>query len=204
MNRFVVALLLLPELTLPSAAASLNQNYKYYTVRGTSLEEIERQLHTKGPQIDNSRDRHPGATTMEFTSRVRYRETDGRCSIDDVHVRVDVEVVLPRWRDRKRAGRSLQMIWDTLSGDIKRHEESHIGIAKNHARMLEDRIRALPRTRSCEALAEAVQAATARVLIQHDAEQDEFDRIEYINFEQRMERLLDYRLEQIESGRLRY
>jgi len=204
MKRFVVALLLLPSLTLPSAAASLNRNYTYYTVRGTSLDEIERQLHSKGPQIDNSSERHPGATTMEFTSRVRYREYNGRCLIDDVHVRLDAQVVLPLWRDRKRAGRSLQLIWDTLSSDIKRHEESHIGIAKNHARMLEDSIRALQRMRSCAALAEAVSAETDRVLIHHDAEQDAFDRIEYANFESRMERLLDYRLEQIETGRLRY
>jgi predicted secreted Zn-dependent protease len=204
MNRLVVALLLLPPLSLPSAAATLTLSYSYYTVRGTSLQQIEQQLQTQGPRIDNSRERHPGATTLEFTTRVRYREEGSRCSIDDVQVRVHAQVVLPRWRDWRKAGRSLRLIWDTLSADIKRHEESHISIAKNHAHMLESNVRSLPRMRSCDDLAGAVNDETQRVLARHDSEQDEFDRVEYINFERRMERLLDYRLEQIESGRLRY
>lgn len=204
MNPIVVALLLLLSSSFHASAATLTRSYSYYTIRGTSLDAIEQQLQSQGPRIDNSRERHPGATTMEFTTRVRYREGDGRCSIDDVQVRVHAKVVLPRWRDRHKAGRSLRLIWDTLSSDIKRHEESHISIAKAHAQMLEAGLRLLPRMRSCDALAAAVNKETQRILALHDAEQNEFDRIEYINFESRMERLLDYRLEQIESGRLKY
>src|SRR5690606_27742463 len=204
MNRLFLAVSLFAALSVPASAATLIRSYSYFTVRGNSLPEIEHQLHTQGPQIDGSVERHPGATNMEFTSKVRYREADGRCSVDDVQVTVRAHVILPRWRDWRRADQELRIIWDTLAGDIKRHEESHMSIAKNHARMLEDSLRALPRMRSCEDLADKVEIVTDRALARHDDEQNEFDRIETINFESRIERLLNYRLEQIEAGRIRY
>lgn len=204
MNRLFLALLLFAALSVPTSAATLIRSYSYFTVRGNSLPEIEQQLHTQGPQIDGSVERHPGATNMEFTSKVRYREANGRCAVDDVQVTVRAHVILPRWRDWRRADQELRIIWDTLAGDIKRHEESHLSIAKNHARMLEDNLRALPRMNSCEELADQVEAETDRGLARHDEEQNQFDRIETINFESRIERLLNYRLEQIEAGRLRY
>lgn len=204
MNRLFLAVSLFAALSVPASAATLIRSYSYFTVRGNSLPEIEHQLHTQGPQIDGSAERHPGATNMEFTSKVRYREADGRCSVDDVRVTVRAHVILPRWRDWRRADQELRIIWDTLAGDIKRHEESHMSIAKNHARMLEDSLRALPRMRSCEDLADKVEIVTDRALARHDDEQNEFDRIETINFESRIERLLNYRLEQIEAGRIRY
>ena len=48
-----------------------------------------------------------------------------------------------------------------------------------------------------------MERTKAKILAEHDAAQDEFDRIEGINFERRFMRLLQYRMEQIEAGRLR-
>ena len=49
---------------------------------------------------------------------------------------------------------------------------------------------------------EKAAATTARVLAAHDKAQDDFDRIEGINFERRLMRLMDYRMERIESGKI--
>jgi Predicted secreted Zn-dependent protease len=204
MKRILLALSLLSAMAIPGEAASLVRSYSYYNVRGTTIEDIEKQISMHGPAIDNSGERHPGATTMEFSTRVRYREYNDRCVVDGAQVTVRAKVVLPRWRDRRRATKGLQLIWDTLAADIKRHEESHLGIAKNYARKLEETLRALPRMRSCKDLSQRVEQETTRVLAQHDAEQDHFDEVESINFESRLERLLNYRMEQIEAGRLRY
>ena len=54
---------------------------------------------------------------------------------------------------------------------------------------------------SCTQAAEKVKQITERVLAEHDREQAEFDRIENINFESRLLRLLKYRLQQMEAGR---
>lgn len=204
MNRILLAIFLAGTALAPSSAATLSRSYSYFTIRGTSLADIERQLDIHGPQIDETAERHPGATNMEFISRIHYVEADGYCRIDQADVRIDAKVTLPRWRDRRRADKELRMIWDTLASDIKRHEESHLGIAKSYARLLEENLRALTRRRSCDELELIVEKETDRVLASHDIEQDHFDKVESINFESRLQRLLDYRLDLIESGQLKY
>jgi len=204
MKRLIFTLAVIAAMSAPCAAASLTRNYSYFAIQGNSLEELERQLHSKGPQLNGSPEGHPGATTMDFTSRIRYRQESNRCAIDDVDIVLRVDVTLPRWRNGRRADQELRLIWDTLASDIKRHEESHISIAKRYARLIEDTLRSLPRRRTCEQLADDVRKSTDELLARHDEEQDQFDRVESMNFESRIQRLLDYRMEQIENGRLRY
>ncbi len=185
---------------LPAAAASVAKTYSYFSVGGHTLEEIEAELSRRGPQISGSERRHPGATRMEFTTRITYGETGGRCRVADAKVTVKANVILPRWRQRARAERDVRLIWDTLSSDIKRHEESHIVIAKNHARELEQALKALPRAKACPTVAARVKDVTGRILAAHDEAQLRFDRIEGLGFEKRMMRLLEYRLQQIEAA----
>lgn len=188
---------------LPVQAATLSRTYSYFPIGGLTLPEIEKQLETRGPRLDSTGERHPGAASMAFTTRIDYAEEGGRCRVANAHVTVKAKVMLPRWRNRRQADEDVRLIWDTLARDIKRHEESHLSIAKNHARQLEDALKALPRRKTCNAVAKNVKAVTARVLAQHDAAQEKFDRIEAINFESRMMRLLRYRLEQLEAAQPR-
>lgn len=180
------------------------KTYSYFTVGGVTVGEIEKELKRRGPQVKSTGLRHPGATRMEFTSRVGYGERNGRCSVVSAAVTVKANMILPRWNRRKSASPDTRLIWDTLSADIKRHEESHIVIAKNHARELEEALKTVQRERGCAAAQEKVKEITARILAAHDAEQDRFDRIEGKNFESRLLRLLQYRIERIEAGQLAY
>ncbi|MDN2568274.1 DUF922 domain-containing protein [Aquibium sp. A9E412] len=202
MKTPLLALALLAAAAAGASAASVSRSYSYFSIGGKTLEEVEQQLMAHGPHVASTGERHAGATRMEFTTRLSYAEGDGRCRIADAAVSVKAEVILPRWRMRSRADRDSRVIWDTLARDIKRHEESHVSIAKNHARELETALKRLPRRRDCQALAADAKATTDRILARHDAAQDRFDRIETINFESRIMRLLRYRLEQIEAGRI--
>ena len=188
----------------PAAAASVVKTYSYFTIGGTTVEEIEKELKRRGPQVKSTGLRHPGATRMEFTSRVGYGERGGRCGVVEATVTVKANMILPRWNRRKAASSETRLIWDTLAADIKRHEESHVVIAKNHARELEEALKTVQRQRDCRVAQEKVKEVTARILAQHDREQDRFDMIEGKNFESRLMRLLQYRIERIESGRLAY
>lgn len=201
MQRAVLSFLLLASMVISASSATISRTYSYFPIGGMTLPEIEQQLRARGPRLGTGQ-RHPGATSMEFTTKVDYGKSDHYCRVIGAHVSVRATVILPQWRNRRRAESGVRLIWDTLSRDIKRHEESHISIAKNHARMLEKALKGLPRQRSCQALAARVEKVTADVLARHDAAQQRFDRIEAINFESRLLRLLRYRLEQIEGGRL--
>lgn len=196
-QRLVLASLIAAAIGSPVQAASVVKTYSYFNVGGRTLEELESELNKRGPQMKNTGRRHPGATQMEFTSRVGYAEQAGKCGVAKVTVTVKAKVILPRWRAPRRADQDTRLIWNTLSADIKRHEESHVIIAKNHARELEDKLQVLGRFKSCEAAQSRVKQVTDRILAKHDREQTNFDRIEGINFESRILRLLQYRMERM-------
>jgi predicted secreted Zn-dependent protease len=196
-QRLVLASLIAVAVASPVHAASVVKSYSYFNIGGRTLEELESELNKRGPQMKNTGRRHPGATQMEFTSKVGYAEQADQCSVAKANVIVKAKVILPRWRAPRRAEQDTRLIWNTLSADIKRHEESHVIIAKNHARELEDTLRELGRFKTCEAAQSRVKQVTERVLAKHDREQTRFDRIEGINFESRILRLLQYRMERM-------
>ncbi|TGR73598.1 DUF922 domain-containing protein, partial [Mesorhizobium sp. M1C.F.Ca.ET.193.01.1.1] len=96
----------------------------------------------------------------------------------------------------------VMLFWDTLSADIKRHEERHVEIAKNHARWLEDALKASPAQKTCEQAKAEAAAIQAPELARHDQDQVRFDRVEAVNFESRIIRLMRYRMERTEAGQL--
>lgn len=187
---------------LPAHAASLSKTYRYYSIGGETLDEIESELGKRGPNVRSSGKRHPGATQMEFVTRLGYSETKGFCRIVQADVTVRINMILPRWRRPAKAKQDVRLIWDTLSADIKRHEESHVVIAKNHAMEIERALKAMGRQRDCQQAAAKAKQIASGILAKHDRAQQQFDRVEGINFESRIMRLLQYRLEQIDAGRL--
>jgi len=202
MKRSLLCALILGLTAMPAGAANLVKTYSYFAIGGRTLDDIEKQLSKNGPQVKSTGSRHPGATQMAFTTRVSYAEKPGSCRIADASVTVKVKVILPEWRRPRKADPDVRLFWDTLSADIKRHEERHVEIAKNHGHQLEDALRAIYPQKTCaEAKAKAAQI-TAAELAAHDQDQLRFDRVEGINFESRILRLLRYRMQRIDSGQL--
>lgn len=186
--------------TAPAASANLNKTYSYFSIGGATLDEIQTELSKRGPHVKSTGLRHPGATQMEFNSRVGYGQTADSCKIVSATVSVKAKVILPRWRRTAKADGDVRFIWSTLEADIKRHEESHVVIAKNHARELEQAILKIGRQKTCAIAAEKAQAMSDKILAKHDREQQRFDRVEGINFESRLIRLMRYRLERAKAS----
>src|SRR5690606_15005250 len=140
MNRILLAAFLLCLAAVPASAESVTKTYSYFSVGGTTLDELEDQLNRRGPKVKSTGQRHPGATQMQFNTRLGYTEKRGSCRITEANVTVKAKVILPRWRHRGRADRDVRLIWDTLADDIKRHEEQHVVIARKYARQLERKL----------------------------------------------------------------
>lgn len=202
MRPSLLCALMLAFAAVPAGAANLAKTYSYFSIGGSTLDEIENQLSRHGPQVKGTGHRHPGATRMAFTTRLGYAEKPGSCRIVSAVVTVKVKVILPKWRRPRKADPEVRLFWNTLSSDIKRHEESHVVIAKNHARKLEDALKASGRQQDCKIAAAKAKEITARILAKHDRAQERFDRVEFVNFQSRFLRLLRYRMEQIAAGRL--
>ncbi|SMF68422.1 Predicted secreted Zn-dependent protease [Xaviernesmea oryzae] len=194
-RRFFGAILLL--CVIPATASAepvITKTYSYFRIGGRTAEDLDRELEKHGPMTRATGHRHPGATEIKFGGDVTYMERGGRCSIGGARVTLRTHLILPRWNNRSRASADLRFIWDTLSTDIKRHEERHAEIARNHARQLERALLALGSSKSCDALEKQVSETTRRILENHDREQLRFDQIEATNFDARMMRLLQYRM----------
>ncbi|NKB78993.1 DUF922 domain-containing protein [Ochrobactrum daejeonense] len=181
-------------------AASIFRDFRYYPVSGRTAADLDRALSRNGPFLKKTGQHHPGAAEIRFDAKVRYGRAPGKaCKVQNVYVNVHAKVSLPRWRQRRKASAELALIWDTLSQDIRRHEESHIVIARSFASEMERKIRGL-RTRSdCTSLRAEIDKITTTLMEAHDKDQERFDRVETINFERRFERLLTYRLEQAQQ-----
>ncbi|QKC99693.1 DUF922 domain-containing protein [Mesorhizobium sp. NZP2298] len=201
-RTLLCALLLAVTTAIPAGAANLVKTYSYFSIGGSTLEDIEKQLSKHGPQVKSTGSRHPGATQMAFTTRISYARQAGSCRIADAVVTLKVKVILPEWRRPRKADADVKLFWDTLSADIKRHEERHVEIAKNHARELEDALKATYPQKDCDAAKAKAAEITAAVLARHDRAQVQFDRVESVNFESRILRLMRYRIERIQNGQL--
>lgn len=180
-----------------NAEVAIRKSIRYFTVKGATAEQLDDALSRHGPKTLASPMRHPGATRIKFGGSVTYAETGRLCRVDKVLITLSTQLILPRWNRPKNASKGLAMIWNTLAADIKRHEERHAEIARDHARQMEKSFSRLGPERSCKVLQARVAEVSRQELDDHDRDQARFDRIEAANFESRMTRLMRYRL----SGR---
>lgn len=179
--------------SLASASPRITKTYSYFSISGRTADDLDAQLQKHGPLTRSTGFRHPGATQIKFGGEVTYLETDRDCSIGDINVTLKTHITLPQWVNRRQANGTLGLIWDTLSADIKRHEERHAEIARGYARKLENNLNALPSRRSCRELEADVGRLTKAMIEEHDRDQLQFDVIESKNFDSRMMRLLKNR-----------
>ncbi|WP_315920102.1 DUF922 domain-containing Zn-dependent protease [Mesorhizobium sp. SP-1A] len=201
MKRPLLCIFALMTVAYPAEALTLVKSYSYFNTGGRTLDQIQDELTTRGPQVKTTGLRHPGATQMKFTTRVGYSQQPDSCRIVSADVTVKTHVILPRWRPRGKVGPDVRFFWDTLSADIKRHEERHVEIAKNYGRELENALKATWPQKTCEAAAAKARQISAAVLARHDKAQADFDRVELVNFESRILRLMHYRLERMQAAR---
>lgn len=194
MRFAVMALTLLCASAVAVASAPLiRKTYSYFNISGLTGADLERELSKHGPMLSETGVRHPGATKIKLGGSVDYSNTDGRCRVLDAKVTLETHLTLPRWTDRNRAARETVLVWDTLSSDIKRHEERHAEIARQYARKLEKTLEALHPERTCKQMEARVEATSNRIIEEHAADQQRFDRVEAASFERRMLRMLRFK-----------
>jgi predicted secreted Zn-dependent protease len=192
---FALALVTLASPAL--ADLQVSKTYSYATIGGHTAMELDEELSRKGPRSNETGARHPGLTKIKFSGTISYSQGKGRCIASAARIKLSTKIILPKWKYRQSAPARLGLLWDVLLSDIKRHEERHAEIARLHARSMEASILALAPQKTCAIMQEKVAQATDAAIAEHDKDQIRFDRIEAINFEKRMKRLLEYRQQQM-------
>lgn len=190
---------LLALVTLARADTSVRKSTVYFSVGGRTATELDSALMRNGPKVGGMA-RHPGAAQIKFSGDIRYRESKSNCGVAAAHVKLNLRLILPRWKNRNSAPQGLAVLWDSLAGDIHRHEERHAEIATQHAHQMEQALRSLPPQKTCEAMQALVARTTDEQIALHDADQQRFDREEMANFEARIMRLVKQREAQMQMS----
>ncbi|WP_438618265.1 DUF922 domain-containing Zn-dependent protease [Oryzifoliimicrobium ureilyticus] len=185
----------MPYASHANATVVATKSYSYFDIRGKTAEDLDAELSRRGPTADGSSSRHPGATRIQFGGDATYIQEGGRCRVLNARVTVHTRIILPRWRNRQGASKELSLIWDTLSGDIRRHEDRHAEIARVQARKMEQQILQLAPQKDCNLMQEVVARVSTEGIEKHDALQAQFDRVEAINFQNRLMRLLKNKID---------
>lgn len=193
--KTVLVTLAVSTVALPAVGETIiSKSITYFSIGGRTASDLDREMSRRGPLSQTTGRRHPGATRIKFNGSATFIGRDGRCYIGGAKVSLSTKLMLPRWSNRRKATKEMALLWDTLASDIKRHEERHAEIARTHARQLEKTILALPSARDCPTLKAKVNRVSQEAMIDHDKDQLRFDRIESVNFENRMIRLLRNRI----------
>ncbi|HEX2019357.1 MAG TPA: DUF922 domain-containing protein [Aurantimonas sp.] len=164
--------------TAMAQAGTVTQRTTYFAVRGSTLEELDRDLSRSGPYVAETGLRHPGATEVKFDGEVTYKRVDRGCQVDQTDLRLTLNVTLPKWTPPKRVAPQTVLVWQTLEKDIRRHENRHAEIAREWLKRMEMAIRNLRTEPSCAAMEAQVNDVTRRYLASHERAQIEFDTIE--------------------------
>ncbi|HSP25185.1 MAG TPA: DUF922 domain-containing protein, partial [Saliniramus sp.] len=164
--------------TGPAQAGTVTQRTTYFAVKGSTLEELDRDLNRSGPYVAETGLRHPGATEVKFDGEITYKRVDGGCRVDQTNLSLTLNMTLPRWTPPKRVAPETVLVWRTLEEDIRRHENRHADIAKEWLKRMEMAIRNLRAKPSCAAMEADVNNVTQRYLASHERAQIEFDTIE--------------------------
>lgn len=191
-------------LSLGTASAGaetiVSKSYSYYPVGGQTAAKLEEELWRGGPELEETGNRHPGATRIRINRVISFEQSGNRCAVGDVTVKLDTRLTLPRWTDSSGAERKAHLVWRTLSSDIKRHEERHAEIARQWSRKLETALRNLRPEADCVRMQAKVESTSKSILEKHAADHERFDRVEAASFERRIGRILRYKAKQMETG----
>lgn len=154
----------------------------YYDVRGTSFEELDREIALHGPIVEGV-GKAIASTRVRMIPDIRYRTAPSSCEVASARIRVKADVTLPRLTDRTNVDREMGKAFSNIEEYARLHEAVHVQIADDHAQMAERRILALPPQTDCERLSSKVTSAFKAVLAKHDSAQLAFDERERKRFE---------------------
>lgn len=157
----------------------------YYTIRGNSGADLDREIAAKGPLKGHAL----ASAAIKFVPvAVSYDESEDGCRFREAKFRIEADITLPRWQDRRRsADPDLRVAWESLAAYARLHEEQHIAIAEQYAKKIGADLMAIPARKDCDALDAAAQRVLKRNRRDHNRAQLAFDARE----QKRLSALLD-------------
>ena len=146
----------------------------YYEIGGTTAAELNYELFHKAPLVDGKY-RALAAANVTITPTVSLEGGTDSCVVASATAKLNANITHPRRRHQHTGQAELDKAWGNLEEYARVHELTHVAIAKQHAEMLQARLRALPVQDSCTALRARVTETIEEVLALNAQAQNAFE-----------------------------
>ncbi len=181
LKKSLLALVILSGAAGCTATSKTVVTLDYYQVGGTTLSQIDKEIKDKGPKL-NGTVHAVAISKIMMIPNVSFQPFEGGCAVKRAQIKVRATVLLPKWKNRRRAGKKIGQTWDNLDRYTRLHEATHVIIADKHARILEQKLGTIRSGRSCEEAGILAKRTIERAMRSHEKEQLQFDSSEKKRF----------------------
>jgi predicted secreted Zn-dependent protease len=164
-----------------STSQRTNVSVDYYNVKGTSFEQLDKQIALHGPNVKGV-GKAVASASIRMLPDIRFRTIGGKCRVAYSRINVKANLTLPRLSDRNKAAKELRPAFSNIENYAKLHEAVHVKIADTYAAKAEKAIKALPPENTCERLQSKAVSTFEAIMVEHRKAQLKFDADEQKRF----------------------
>lgn len=146
-----------------------------YDVAGATLDEVRREVFTRGPYDTNKGMHFAGWTEWRIQWWFDRQDVPQGCAVRKAATETYINYTLPRWADADRAPAEVQRAWNRFVVALTLHEQGHGRLARELADKLKFAIESLPPEPDCKQLDNRVSELANHMILQ-DTSQEEYDR----------------------------
>jgi predicted secreted Zn-dependent protease len=146
----------------------------YYDVHGRTFAEISADMRRLGPKVADSSFVGETRSPMTWTWRIENVRGAG-CSIRDVRVTVNAQVLLPRWTPPPDTEPGVLAAWNTFIAALKTHESGHKDISAKAGSEIVSRVGDI--SALCSDIGNRANAIARRIVDRASEEQRTYDAV---------------------------
>ena len=144
----------------------------YYDVHGSTVAELRADMRRLGPKVDDNSFIGETRSPMRWTWRTQPAGTSA-CSIREVRVYVNAQVLLPRWMPPADTEPGLFAEWNRFMAALETHEAGHKNISAKAASEIVKQVGAL--SGSCSMIGDRARDIAQNIVARVEDEQRRYD-----------------------------
>jgi len=145
---------------------------EYYDVHGSTFAELRADMRRLGPKINGGSFVGETRSPMRWSWRTKPVGT-GSCSIEDIRVSMNAQILLPRWTPPAGADSALVREWKRFIEALEVHEAGHKDISARAGREIVEQLRGM--SGPCSQVGTRANDAARRIFDRARDEQARYD-----------------------------
>jgi predicted secreted Zn-dependent protease len=161
-----------------AARPQITLTERYYAVRGTTGLQLIEEMDRIGPK-QGFMSRAIAQTVYSLQYGADYAASDGVCRVKKTRVKLDITQIFPKLADKPSP--SLARRWRRFMAGVRRHENTHVRIARDLADVSERTILGTVThdDPNCRRMRSLLKRTIRGIYADYDARQNAFDRKEH-------------------------